>query len=627
MALANDNFVGYVPKFIVEQRVRWIEAAAACPVFTNMIVYYVEGHHGHVMKDEVGQQTARHAARGNVFTFQMPWEDIHMQVNDLVRDDELLMRPHSPNVLAHLVKIELRNGSGEMLKHLKDVRLRSHVVLGLGLLLIDRHHEDVVGTSSGIVGTQRLRAMKAKYTSDVAELYPATVYDTFGAVPDAIIDALKSQWKKGKEPKTFVEQSESVIQDKHATPAEGVRTLENVWDDVRPHAVVDERIGSDLADPVDLVVNALNAEPTLKIQTGGKFQEAMVPQFLSRAFPWALPYMVGGPEFPEKKMLREQAVADRQGVVRWRRAPCAPVVSTADYVSGMARRVETQIAADWHFLPAVWNLHIRHAALSTPLSLIRVSTSCGMPHDVRAEKLRHAARGIFQQLESNAYVFRGQTRKLDGDVMKLMYDDNLSAEQRDLLQSYRAMTNRLPGTQEIRYSIGHNMFGYRITAGEGLFITISPNERHSTLVLRMSRARQNDPALHSVDLVSAARKRFSGSNAPSLFLDDDEAHLELPSFETRRAISARDPLSTVYAFQVQVRVLLAMLLGVRMCPNCPHCATSKFPCANKFGHNTFPMGGVFGAVDGLGVQLSTSGLELHIFMGLLLSSHHINTEH
>ena len=70
MALANDNFVGYVPEFIVEQLARWIEAAAACPVFTNMIVYYVEGHHGHVMKDEVGQQTARHAARGNVFTFQ-----------------------------------------------------------------------------------------------------------------------------------------------------------------------------------------------------------------------------------------------------------------------------------------------------------------------------------------------------------------------------------------------------------------------------------------------------------------------------------------------------------------------------------------------------------------------------
>ena len=47
---------------------------------------------------------------------KMPWEDIHMQVNDLVRDDELLMRPHSPNVLAHLVNIEIRNGSWEMLK-------------------------------------------------------------------------------------------------------------------------------------------------------------------------------------------------------------------------------------------------------------------------------------------------------------------------------------------------------------------------------------------------------------------------------------------------------------------------------------------------------------------------------
>ena len=42
-ALANDNFWGYATDIIYKYRVRWIESAAACPVFTCLITYYVEG--------------------------------------------------------------------------------------------------------------------------------------------------------------------------------------------------------------------------------------------------------------------------------------------------------------------------------------------------------------------------------------------------------------------------------------------------------------------------------------------------------------------------------------------------------------------------------------------------------
>ena len=55
MALANDNLWGYTSDIIAKYKVRWIEMAAVLPMWTSMIVYYVEGHEGHTMHEEVGR--------------------------------------------------------------------------------------------------------------------------------------------------------------------------------------------------------------------------------------------------------------------------------------------------------------------------------------------------------------------------------------------------------------------------------------------------------------------------------------------------------------------------------------------------------------------------------------------
>jgi hypothetical protein len=58
-ALANDNYHGYVTAVIYKYKVRWIEAAAACPIFTALITYYAEGERGHLMEEEMhGPQRA-----------------------------------------------------------------------------------------------------------------------------------------------------------------------------------------------------------------------------------------------------------------------------------------------------------------------------------------------------------------------------------------------------------------------------------------------------------------------------------------------------------------------------------------------------------------------------------------
>ena len=64
MVLANDNFIGYTSDIITRYGVRWIEAAIVNPCWTNIMVYYVEGDHGHLMGEEIGKQQFRTVVRG-----------------------------------------------------------------------------------------------------------------------------------------------------------------------------------------------------------------------------------------------------------------------------------------------------------------------------------------------------------------------------------------------------------------------------------------------------------------------------------------------------------------------------------------------------------------------------------
>ena len=38
MTSAYDNWVGYIPEFIARNKVRWVEAAIACPVFSGLVI-------------------------------------------------------------------------------------------------------------------------------------------------------------------------------------------------------------------------------------------------------------------------------------------------------------------------------------------------------------------------------------------------------------------------------------------------------------------------------------------------------------------------------------------------------------------------------------------------------------
>ena len=57
-ALANDNFIGYAHSFIVENKVTWLEATIAGPVFSGLVTYYIEGDGSdrhHLIEDTVAK--------------------------------------------------------------------------------------------------------------------------------------------------------------------------------------------------------------------------------------------------------------------------------------------------------------------------------------------------------------------------------------------------------------------------------------------------------------------------------------------------------------------------------------------------------------------------------------------
>ena len=98
MAIANDNYYGYALKLLVEKRITWLECAAASLVWTTIMVYYLEAPYGHLMLEEIEGARARTTARGNLFSFELPWEDVAKRCKEAEKIGERLRLP--PTTLA-----------------------------------------------------------------------------------------------------------------------------------------------------------------------------------------------------------------------------------------------------------------------------------------------------------------------------------------------------------------------------------------------------------------------------------------------------------------------------------------------------------------------------------------------
>ena len=130
-ALCNDNIIGYMHRYFVDHKVSWIEATIACPVFTGLITYYIEGAQDdrhHLMEQLVGKPQRAYGVRGNLFSFLLPWERIHEEIEKTVEKGDLSGWPLSPDVVQHVVRVRLVKGPEELLNKFNELKIRARVV-------------------------------------------------------------------------------------------------------------------------------------------------------------------------------------------------------------------------------------------------------------------------------------------------------------------------------------------------------------------------------------------------------------------------------------------------------------------------------------------------------------------
>ena len=156
----------------------------------------------------------------------------------------------------------------------------------------------------------------------------------------------------------------------------------------------------------------------------------------------------------------------------------------------------------------------------------------------------------------------------------------------------------------------YNLQGCRIVRGASVFITISPDEKHNLLMIRLCRVRRNDP-IHLTDKLAA---RFGRKDSPELVRGDYEATFNIemddlpnliPTLEERRSLLSRHALASVDGFRIIVRLIMKHIFGIRCCSRCPDCNydSHSIPCMDLFGSNAYAEGGSLGRGDGMYISI------------------------
>ena len=108
----------------------------------------------------------------------------------------------------------------------------------------------------------------------------------------------------------------------------------------------------------------------------------------------------------------------------------------------------------------------------------------------------------------------------------------------------------------------------------------------------LKQAESNDP--------TATAAKWIGPDKPSLEPNPTDVFgVDIPGYELRRILQAEDPLASANAFFLQIRCVLATVLGIRMCPFCPHCSSSELACQDAFGSVAELTGGLAGRADAM----------------------------
>ena len=296
---------------------------------------------------------------------------------------------------------------------------------------------------------------------------------------------------------------------KAAAPVDGraaVVDAGRIFAEQRPRAIVAEgnrdpeahRIEvaalADMQDKLTPTAAKMGAS-TLEVRTGNQLIDQFQPYYFAVAFPFCFKYATACPDV-------RNTTQEGDGLFRRRNGnPDAPVVDVFKWAQAMVRRVETQFRRDWTFGFTLWNYLFRTKVNLQPNTYVYAVPDEKEPRFRRMlnnDEIAEGARELMGTLNSGKYVdITGELKAIQGDLTKVRHAPTLSLAARKVLGNMEARARNIPGTHEVRKTMRHQTHACRVGYGTAIFVTMSPSERDSTLMVRLTRARQSDPAVRS----------------------------------------------------------------------------------------------------------------------------------
>ena len=532
-AIANDNFQGYIHPFIVQHRVRWIEAVVACPYLTTIVQYYVEGHprqRHHLANERVGEHERAYAFRGNVFAYHLPWEMIQASACTATSADFLQHWPHTPSMVSHLIKVLFVNTTEEhTLGHLKELHIRAFVLVGLARIYIENGHEDMIRlgcTDACEDVAQRKKRALDEYIARVKHLYPPDVFGdptdsrANGGILNEIAEMSRLAMTKQK---LGTAATDTPFEQKNATGADTSPTedLRNIFDKERPKSIVEDHRGEEMLGQNVLVKAGFGNLTNWAVRLqGGLLNETFHPKFMSRVLPSVFNYPAGGFEF-EPFFVRNDPSNHLNE--RWRRVPGSAWMDPPTFCRHLARRPEMQFSAEPSCMAIARNVSSMWASVKSAYGSVgRAVQRSAVSSGESATKYLKAAETLLDRHENGKVRIHGKLQNIRGDFTRLRNADGITAEEEDLLALYWKSTRQLSGSQAMRQTFMPKLTGFRTVYGDVLFFTLTPDRKHSALVWRLMRGRRNDTFLQDYPGVeqNAARqwrRRYAGPNEPGLY--------------------------------------------------------------------------------------------------------------
>ena len=209
----------------------------------------------------------------------------------------------------------------------------------------------------------------------------------------------------------------------------------------------------------------------LQVTTGSRMLDQFEPWYFGVAFAYLFKYCTGLPD-----------AAEWSKKPRWRRAEHEPRVDLGDWVRIMARRVESQLGRNWVFGFATWNVLSRSAVnLSRTVYVLNTPVYEAAENNWRrltAADIEKASMELLAALAGHYTDSSGRSHPVNGDMTKVGRVQNMSSTAMKLLRSISQTAQHLPGTQEARRHMRHDIEAMRVRFGLPLFVTFSrPTKR------------------------------------------------------------------------------------------------------------------------------------------------------